>query len=134
VQRQLGADLARQPRDPEVLHDDGVGARAGDVRQGLLGDGQLAIEDQRVEGDESLHAFRMEELEDARKVGGGEVVRARPGVEAAAQSEIDGVRAAATAALRLSSSPAGASNSGFSSTFAMGDGPGFVTAEVSRIR
>ena len=30
--------------------------------------------------------------------------------------------------------PAGASNSGFSSTFAMGDGPGFVTAEVSRIR
>ncbi len=92
VQRQLRADLAGQPGDSQVLHEDRVGARAGDGSQRLLRDRQLAIEHQRVEGDESLDAFLVQEVEDPRQIRRLEVVRAGPCVEAAAQAEVDRVR------------------------------------------
>src|SRR6267378_3167753 len=109
-------------------------ASAGDVRQGLLGDGQLAIEDQGVEGDEALHAFRMEELEDARQVGGGEVVRARPGVEAAAQAEIDGVCARGHRGPEALLVPGGREQLRLFKHFRHGKRARLVTAEVSWIR
>src|SRR2546430_2777255 len=76
-----------------ILHQDGVRPGAGDRGQGLFGDGQLAVEHQRVEGDEPFHALAVEEIEDARQLVDSEVVRAGARVEAAAQPEVDGVGA-----------------------------------------
>ena len=93
MQGELGADLAREPGDAEVLDDDRVRARPRDRRQRLFRHGQLPIEHQRVEGDEALHALRAQEIEDPRQLGGREVVRARARVEAAPQPEIDRIGA-----------------------------------------
>ena len=93
VERELRADRAGEPQRAQILHEDGVGSRAGNGRERLLGERKLAVEDQGVEGDESLDSLAMEEIEDARQILDGEVVRARPRVEAAAQAEIDGIGA-----------------------------------------
>jgi hypothetical protein len=55
--------------------------------------GQLAIEDQRVEGDESLHALAVEKVEDAGQLVHAEVVRAGARVEAAPKPEVDRIGA-----------------------------------------
>ena len=66
VQRQLRTDFVSETGDAQILDEDGVRAGAGDVRQRGFRDGKLAIEHQRVEGDEALHAPRAQEVEDAR--------------------------------------------------------------------
>src|SRR5439155_23539746 len=80
------------PRRSEVLYEDGVRAGPCDGGKRLLGDRQLPIEDQGVEGDEALHALAMEEIEDPGEIVDREVVRPGARVEPAAKPEIDGVR------------------------------------------
>ena len=93
VQRQLRTDGARQPGRAEVLHDDRVRPRPRDVGERRFGHPELAIEDEGVESDESLHALRVQKIEQFREVSRGEVIRPGPRIEAATQAEIDCIRA-----------------------------------------
>ena len=82
----------RQARGAEILNEDRVCSGARDGGERLFRNGQLAVEHERVEGDEALHALAMQEVENARQFLDGEVVGARPRIEPAAQPEVDGVR------------------------------------------
>ena len=81
VHRQRRRDGARQPEDPEILHDDRVraGRRRGPHR--ALHRAELVIEHQRVERHVPAHAVLVQIAHRRRELGHIEVVRPSAGVE-----------------------------------------------------
>ena len=92
VDRQVRREGANQSAEADILHDHGVDPGGDEGADVVGGFGDLVGEDEDVEGDVAAHAAPVEEAHELRKVGGGEVVRAHPGVEAL-KAEVDGVGA-----------------------------------------
>ena len=92
VDIERGADRARKQRDGGILHDDGVDACLGDLREEFLDHRELRFEDQRVQREVGLG---IRPVDGPNRVGQGrnrKVGGARTGIEAIIESEIDRVR------------------------------------------
>ena len=67
VDFQVGRDLLRHAHHAHVLHDQGVRARLGNLRQRARGFVQFVVEDQRVESDVALDAAPVQGRHDLRQ-------------------------------------------------------------------
>ena len=92
MQLQLGADGAGQQGDGRVLDDEGVHARLGHAAQDALHQGQLGLEDERVECHVGAGPGAVHEHHRLGQALEREVVGTGSGVEALVQPEIDGIR------------------------------------------
>ncbi len=118
VQRQLGAQPADQPQQPEVLHQHGVHAGRHGQPHHALGLLQFVAEDQRIERQVALHPADVEERHEFGHFGGCEIDRSRTGVQPALQSEVHRIGPVGHRRPAQSQSPAGAINSGAVKTVA----------------
>ena len=91
VHRQLGADLADQPGQSEVLHHHGIGPRRGHAPHGLFQPRKLAGENHRIQRDVSLEPATAEEIHHFGQLYQVEVGRPGTRVEARVESEVDRV-------------------------------------------
>ena len=67
MQRKFRGEPPRQSGCAQVLNDDGVRSCRGDCRKCSCGFGQLFVEHQRIESDESLHAAGVQGTHDFRQ-------------------------------------------------------------------
>ena len=91
MDRKVGRKRANEAADAHVLHNGGVDTGRDDAAQVILRLGEFIREHERVESHITSHAAAMQVRHELRQVGGGEVGRPHPGVEAL-QAEVDRVR------------------------------------------
>ena len=91
MKRQIGHDLAREPAEADVLHNDRIDPGATDAAELLRSGFEFVGEYECVECDVCLYAVAVAKLDDARQFLVREIVRTHPRVEFE-KSEIHGIR------------------------------------------
>ena len=81
VDRQLGSQPMHEPRQPQILHDHGIGPRRRNHRDKPRHLGQFVGEDQRVERDVAAHIAPMQIIHHLRQFVGRKIRRPMPGIE-----------------------------------------------------
>ena len=81
MQRQSGGHAVDQTGQPQILHDDGVGAGCGNGADEADGLGQLVGEDKGVEGDVAAHVALVEVAHHRGQLFEAEVGGAVAGIE-----------------------------------------------------
>ena len=92
VNRKIGRELADQPANARVLHNDRINTRRNHRSQIFFGVREFVLEDERVEGDITAHAAPVEEGHQLRQIGPGKIVRPHSRIEFF-KAEINRVRA-----------------------------------------
>ena len=92
VHRQVRAGDSNQTCEPDVLHENRVDSRFGELSNERLNGRQFRRKNQRIEGDVALHASLMHERHQFRKFVRLKIRRSRPCVEATVEPEINRVR------------------------------------------
>src|SRR5580704_12988311 len=99
MQLHVRSNLPDQPYDAVVLHDHRVRSRLDDGGDRPRGFQQLVLENQRIEGDESAHASRVQSTHDLRQL-----IERKSSFRSCRkmfQTEIDRVRASLNRGLQL---------------------------------